>query len=57
MPPDLLPIRSTSQTSQVFELMPMGRALWNSTKIAVLGTLGTVSRLSPRTPSLRSSSR
>jgi len=43
MPPDLLPRPlNLGNFAQVFELMPMGRAFWNSTKIAVLGTLGTL---------------
>lgn len=43
VPPDLVPWPvTTSNYPQVFELMPMARAFFNSTKIAVISTLGTL---------------
>ncbi len=43
MPPDLLPSPATiNNYQQVFDLMPMGAALVNSIKIAVIATFGTL---------------
>lgn len=43
MPPDILPNPLTlSHYPQVFQLMPMAQAFVNSTKIAILSTLGTL---------------
>lgn len=43
MPPQLLPNPLNLENfPEVFELMPMARAFFNSVKIAVLGTLGTL---------------
>lgn len=43
VPPDLLPWPPNLENyPQVFELMPMARALFNSAKIAVVSTLGTL---------------
>lgn len=43
LPPNLVPRPATSASyEQAFDLMPMARALYNSFKIAVLSTVGTL---------------